>query len=227
MVAWYLLPLVLVIAVVYLVWAYRRKTIEKEAASRERFVQLLAAGAPDGEQRGHSAGAQINTGPVRPVETPEPGPEQGRFLGRAETLLYRLLKAGLSDHEIFAQVTLASVVGLPEGIQDYEREQRRRRLAQHRVDFLVCDKDMRIVAAVELDAGDADAPGADSFKADCLHAAGIRLVRVNRAAMPRREAVRALILGTDARPGLEHAGGATSGTASRGAGARARDAASE
>jgi len=117
-----------------------------------------------------------------------------RFLGQHETLLYLVLKTGLPDHEIFANVSLASVMALPAG--GAEREQQLRRLAPYQLDFVVCDKSMHVVAVVDVEtAGGADAAGIQQFKADYLKRAGIRLVRVNPAAMPRRDQVRALIVG--------------------------------
>jgi uncharacterized protein DUF2726 len=105
-----------------------------------------------------------------------------------------LLKTGLPDHEIFANVSLASVMALP--ASGGEREQQLRRLAPYQLDFVVCDKNMHIVAAVDLEtAGGAEAAGIQQFKADYLKRAGVRLVRVNPAAMPRREQVRALVVG--------------------------------
>jgi hypothetical protein len=105
------------------------------------------------------------------------------------------LKTGLPDHDIFASVSLASVVALPASAS--EREQQLRRLAPYQLDFVVCDKNMRIVAAVDFEtAGGADTAGIQQFKADYLKGAGIRLVRVNPTAMPRRDQVRALVVGS-------------------------------
>jgi hypothetical protein len=77
-----------------------------------------------------------------------------------------------------------------------EREQQLRRLSPYQLNFVVCDKSMRIVAAVDIEAGGgADAAGIQQFKADYLKRAGIRLVRVNSTAMPRRDQVRSLVVG--------------------------------
>ena len=45
------------------------------------------------------------------------------------------------------------------------------------------------------------AAGEQRFKADSLKAAGIGLVRINLAALPRREEIRALVCGRPAAPG--------------------------
>ena len=117
-----------------------------------------------------------------------------RFLGQAETLLYYLLKTGLPGYEVFASVSLAAVINASGS--GHEREQQLRRLAQYRLDFVVCDKSMRIIAVVEVDSAVAAVgAGEQQFKADCLKRAGIRLVRVNPAALPKREQMRALVGG--------------------------------
>jgi hypothetical protein len=189
----------------YAVWNFQKKTAAREAAAQQRFSQLLREQASGS---GRPAAAAVPATPVStaaPVSAaapamPVPVPASGaaaareRFLGQRETLLYLLLKTGLPDHEIFANVALASVVALPSSAS--EREQQLRRLAPYLLDFVVCDKSMRIVAAVDLEAaGGAEAAGIQQFKADYLKSAGIRLVRVNPAAMPRRDQVRGLVVG--------------------------------
>jgi hypothetical protein len=114
-----------------------------------------------------------------------------RLLGQAETLLFYVLKTGLPEHEIFAGVSLSAVVDVAPGVQGAGRETQLRRLAPHRIDFLVCDKGARIVAAVEFAAATPEA----QFKMHCLTVAGIRCVRVDPKAIPRYQDVHALIFG--------------------------------
>ncbi len=191
-VVWYLLMLVPVFAVVYFIWAYQKRAFDRAGASRERFEKLLGVGQPATAQR---EPAEPAAGIAGAAPTPI---ARERFLTRPEALLYYLLKAGAPGHEVFAHVALASVVGVAQGSAAPEREQQLRRLSLYQLDFVVCDKNMRVVAAVELESAQAAAAaGLQRFKADCLKAAGIRLVRVNPAALPRRDAVRALVLGGD------------------------------
>jgi hypothetical protein len=190
----------------YAVWNFQKKTAAREAAAQQRFSELL-------REQATGSGRPAAAVPATPVSTaasvsaaapaiPAPAPSAAtgaaaareRFLGQHETLLYLLLKTGLPDHEIFANVALASVVALPSSAS--EREQQLRRLAPYLLDFVVCDKSMRVVAAVDFEtAGGAEAAGIQQFKADYLKRAGIRLVRVNPAAMPRRDQVRGLVVG--------------------------------
>ena len=113
-------------------------------------------------------------------------------------VVFRELRAGLPDHEVFANVTLAALVS-PSG-SGREREQQLRRLSQYQVDFVVCDRELRIVAAVDLEGGGGvDAIGVRKFKEDCLKAARIRLLRIDAVAPPRGDEIRALIGASPAR----------------------------
>jgi len=183
--------------IAYFISSYRKKVAEREAASKERFKEMFLAQpkpAPDRPPEPvPSAGALPVTktppvGVTSPVVVAAP-PARERFLDQRETLLYRLLKVGIPDHEIFANVSLASVAG-------GRNEQEMRRLAQYQVNFVVCDKNMRVVAAVEFEqAGGGQALGDLHFKTECLKSAGINLVRVNPAALPRRDDIRGLVCG--------------------------------
>ncbi|MBI2294601.1 MAG: DUF2726 domain-containing protein [Betaproteobacteria bacterium] len=193
---WYLLALAPVVAIAYLVWTYRRKSAEKEAASRERLAAVLGSRRREGAAIEKTAGAAGRGLPAPPPSASAAAAmwvARERFLSQPETLLYYALKAGLPDHEIFAHVGLAALVGVGPHMTGYERDQRLRRLAQHEFSFVVCDKSMRAVAAVELN--QAAAAAGQDFKAECLKAAGIRLVRLDPAALPRRDEVRALVRG--------------------------------
>ena len=178
-------------AIAYFVWNFRKKAAEREAATKKRFEEMFLARPASAPHDAPQAAAPVSV--VAPeIKAPTavaPAPAKGRFLGQRETLLYRLLKVGIPDHEIFANVALASVAG-------GRNEQETRRLAQYRLDFVVCDRNMRVVAAVEFEpAAGAQAMGDLHFKVDCLKAAGINLVRVNPAALPRRDEIRGLVCG--------------------------------
>ena len=195
---WYLLLLAVAGGVVFAIWNYRRKIIARKVASEARFEKMFKAKA--------AAGAASDLPAVSPPEaatrvTPMAQaaasifPPRERFLGQSETLIYYLLKTGVPDHEVFANTTLASVVGAPSG-DGRDREQQIRRLSQYQLDFVVCDKSMRVTAVVDLEsAAGAETAGDQHFKSDMLKQAGIRLVRVNPAVLPRREQIRALISG--------------------------------
>ena len=201
---WFVLLLVITGVVAFAVWDYRKKTAARAAASQARFEEIFKG-------KGAAAPSPPESAPPLPAATvattsavPQPSPAVSaaragdRFLGRAEAMVYRLLRTGMPDHEVFAKVTLASVVSGPGS--GHQRAQQVQRLSQYLIDFIVCDRDLRIVAAVELEtAGGAEAIGVRKFKEDCLKAAGIRLVRIDTAAPPRGQEIRALLL-KDAPP---------------------------
>lgn len=184
--------------IAFAVWNYRRKVAAKKAASEARFEKMFKAQAqPPASPQPTSPAADPAGEPSTPAKSP-PAPSAAqpvaaqRFLGKAESLLYYLLRAGLPDLEVFAGVSLARVVGA--GGEGREREQQSRRLSQYQLDFVICDKNMRVIAVVEVESAvGAAAVGDQHFKSDMLKQAGIRVVRVNPAALPRREQIRALI----------------------------------
>jgi len=194
---WYLLLLAAAGVVVYAVWNFRRKTASRLAASAARFEKMLKGQAASAvsPQPQAAAPAEPSVAANAPPATPAaPSVATQRFLGQAESLLYYLLKAGLPDFEVFAGVSLARVVGVAGNGRD--RELQLRRLSQCQLDFVICDKSMKVVSVVELEsAAGAGAAGDQRFKSDLLKQAGIRLVRVNPAALPRRGEVWALIHG--------------------------------
>jgi len=200
---WYLILLATVGIIVFAIWNYRKGTSARKTASAARFEKMF------------KAEAQLVPGLLSPTPSPsdtsataKPAPAASiappvaveRFLGKADSLLYYLLKAGLPDAEIFAGVSLSRVVAT--GGEGRDREQQLRRLAQYQLDFVVCDKSMRILAVVELESAvSAGAMGEQRFKSDTLKQAGIRHVLINPATLPRREQVAALISGGPAAQG--------------------------
>ena len=194
---WYLILFALVAAIAVLVWDFRRKSAAREAASKQRFEEMFKA-RPAAAPLAAAPQAGAPAPDVAPVDakrtSPPPASPKGRFLGQRETLIYRLLKAGIPDHEVFANATLATVVGP-------KNEQEARRLVQCRLDFVVCDKAMQIVAVVEMESADGmQAAGERRFKADSLKVAGVRLVHIDTAKLPRRDEIRALVCGQPGSP---------------------------
>lgn len=191
---WYLLLLAAAGVVAYAVWNYRRKTAAQRSASAARFEDLFKAQAPVPARPQPPFAAPAESSVVVNALPAAPSVATQRFLGQAESLLYYLLKAGLPDFEVFAGVSLARVVGA--GGSGRDRAQQLRRLSQYQLDFVICDKSMKVVSVIEVEAAaGAEAAADQRFKSDLLKQAGIRLVRVNPAAPPRREQVQALVNG--------------------------------
>ena len=196
MLAYWLLGLAPVVAIAYLVWAYRKKAAAKAAARNERFKHLFGASLPRAATPDAPSIAKEGATP-QPLATMSPGrspayARKERLLDPHQAQLFRLLKNALPDYEILARVSLAAMIEVPPTVQGREREPRLRALAQHVVDCVACSRDMQVIAAVDLEAGrNAEA----RFKSECLKAAGVRYVCVNPAALPEREALRALVAG--------------------------------
>ena len=72
-----------------------------------------------------------------------------RFLSKAEGVVFLLLKAAFPRHEIFARIRLADVLQVKIGPQGMERLRAFRKIANQHVGFVVCDRDMTIVAIVD------------------------------------------------------------------------------
>jgi hypothetical protein len=198
----FVLLLVVAGVVAYAVWDYRKKTAARAAASQARFEEMFkkrgasAPSPPESTPPSPAPAVLAAAAPPQALPTASVARAGDRFLGGAEALVYRLLRTGMPDHEVFAKVMLASVVGASGS--GHQREQQLRRLSQYQVDFVLCDREMRIVAAVELEtAGGAEAIAVRKFKEECLEAAGIHLVRIDAAAPPRADEIR-LLLGAGA-----------------------------
>lgn len=188
---WYLLVLVPPIAIVVLWWNYRRKADQREHVAGARWEQMMQAtqselaGAPENQSAGN--GAAVLATPAAPGYT-----RRGRMLDPVETVVYFLLKNGLPDHEIMPHVGLASLLELSGSTAVQRRD-----LLSHRVDFVICNKAMQPVAAIDLMAHEIPAAltSAPDFKNRCLAHTGIRHIRWVRTALPKRDAVRELVLG--------------------------------
>ncbi len=190
--AWLLFLLVLGCVIAVFVWDYRKKAARREAVRKERFDQIFKQKA-DAAPPDATASAAVRA-EAAPAAEPAGFSAREKFLDRPQALVYLLLKTGMPDHLVFANVTLASVV-VPKA-SGFDRQQQLRRLSACPLDFVVCDREMRVVAVVGMKSpGVMDTLGAERYKSDCLDAAGVRQVIVDPASLPSREALRALVQG--------------------------------
>jgi len=188
---WYLLILAPFIALPILWWNYRRKQAARERLAGERWQQIISKPAAGDENAVAAASAPMAPTPQLQYRRRE------RLLDPSRTLMYYLLRSGLPECEVLVQVSLDRLLAPAAEMSDRTREKYLQGLAQHSVDFVVCDKAMQPLAAVEL--LEQEAPAAltteTDFSTQCLAHSGIRHVRIARTALPKRQEVRAVVLG--------------------------------
>jgi hypothetical protein len=124
---------------------------------------------------------------------------RSRFLSKAENVVYLLLKAAFPRHEIFARVRLADVLQVKIGPQGMERLRAFRKIANQHVGFVVCDRDMTIVAIVDAKEPEQVQNPRDQkleiIKQRCLQAAQVKYICVYPPTLPRYRELRAQVLG--------------------------------
>ena len=116
-----------------------------------------------------------------------------RPLSEPEQVLYYRLCHALPDHLVLAQVGLSRFLTVKKGHDPRSWHNRINRMC---VDFLVCNKDASVIAAIELDDASHQRPdrvSADEKKERALDAAGVRLLRWSVDAMPDEAAIHAAL----------------------------------
>ena len=190
---WFFVFVFWVALVVGIFWAYARRR-KKADSLRAREIEALisnargglqpAAAAPPAavEQAGKKTLAPVSAGFLK----------KARMLEQRDALLYLLLRTGLPDHEVFPGLTLADVIEPAASVRGYEREQSLRKLAQSKLDFVVCNKRLEIVAVVMFESNGLAQDSSRNIS-DSLEVAGVRLVSIDPLAMPRHQQLRRLL----------------------------------
>jgi len=114
-----------------------------------------------------------------------------KLLSPPEQVLYFRLAQALPSHLILAQVQLSRFLGVKKGSNFQSWSNRINRMS---VDFLVCNKDSTVVAAIELDDathGRPDRKVADAKKDKALASADIRVIRWHVKSIPDVELIQA------------------------------------
>lgn len=102
------------------------------------------------------------------------------------------LRTALPEHLVFPQVAMTAIIEA--STKDRNQAYRDRlRIAQQRVDYLVCDQRGDVVAVVELD-DKTHSPEKDKVRDTRLLQAGIRTIRFQSRNKPSPEAIRAAVL---------------------------------
>lgn len=122
-----------------------------------------------------------------------------RFLTKAESIVYMLLRAAFPRQEIFARVRLSDVLQVKIGPQGMERLRAFRKIADQQVSFLLCDRDMTILAIIDTREPDAVVNPRDqkleAIKQRCLQAAQVKYICIHSPQLPRYRELREQILG--------------------------------
>jgi len=122
-----------------------------------------------------------------------------RFLTKAESVVYMLLRAAFPRQEIFARVRLSDVLQVKIGPQGMERLRAFRKIADQQVSFLLCDRDMTILAIIDTREPDAVVNPRDqkleAIKQRCLQAAQVKYICIHSSQLPRYRELREQILG--------------------------------
>ncbi len=102
------------------------------------------------------------------------------------------LVAALPEHYIFPQVAMSALLE-PSSSDKKVAHSDRLRIAQQRIDYVVCNKRCEVVAVVELD-DRTHSRAKDKVRDGRLAGAGIRTVRFQARQKPAADAIRAAVL---------------------------------
>jgi very-short-patch-repair endonuclease len=119
-------------------------------------------------------------------------------LSQPEQILYFRLVQALSEHIILAQVQLSRFLGVKKG-NNYQAWLNR--INRKSADFVVCNKDLSIVAVIELDDATHQREGrqaADATKDKALASAGVRIVRWQAKSIPDIAAIQTTFMSNTA-----------------------------
>lgn len=116
-----------------------------------------------------------------------------RLMTENEEEFFGRLVVALPDHYIFTQVAMSALLESASGNKETAHSDRLR-IAQQRVDYVVCNKRCEVVAVVELD-DRTHARSKDQLRDARLEQAGIRTVRFQSRQKPKADTLRTTILG--------------------------------
>lgn len=115
-----------------------------------------------------------------------------RLLTENEAEFFGRLVVALPEHYVFPQVAMSALLQASAGTAKQARSDRLR-IAQQRVDYVVCDRACNVVAVVELDDRTHSA-AKDQLRDLRLLQAGIRTVRFQSKSKPAPDAIRHAVI---------------------------------
>ena len=117
----------------------------------------------------------------------------GKLMTENERAFFGQLVHALPDHYIFPQVAMGALI-VPASTNKSIAHADRLRVAQQRVDFVVCDRACHVTVVIELDDRTHQA-GKDQRRDERLHQGAIRTVRFQSKNKPQAHAIREAVLG--------------------------------
>lgn len=114
------------------------------------------------------------------------------LLTENEAEFFGRLVVALPDHYIFPQVAMTALIEAASRDKKQAHADRLR-IAQHRADYVVCDRRCNVVAVVELD-DRTHSRSKDKIRDARLQQAGIRTVRFESRSKPSAQTLRAAVL---------------------------------
>jgi len=122
----------------------------------------------------------------------------GKLMTDNEREFFTRLVHALPEHYVFPQVAMSALI-VPSATNKSTAHADRLRVAQQRVDFVICDHACNVTVVIELD--DRTHQGAkDQRRDDRLRQGAIRTVRFASANKPDAQGIREAVLGTVAVP---------------------------
>lgn len=117
--------------------------------------------------------------------------QKRKLITETEQMLFGRLREALPDYHIFSQVQLSQLVSIKKG---HSFKLWFARISRMSVDFVITDKELNTIAAIELDDKshymDEDRHQTDAKKDKVLTAAGIRVIRWRCEIMPSVEQIK-------------------------------------
>jgi hypothetical protein len=164
-----------------------------QSASHNDLEQFVAAYRREKALSGSNTTAGSAPAPATAPTAQAPVKARDVFLAGAAKVFFLVLRAGLPDHHIFANARLADVIQLA---GQPTTPQARAQLAQARIDFVVCNKELAIVALIDL----VDSARSDDALKRALEPqfsnGGVRYVRFAPGAIPKPAEIRSVVYPT-------------------------------
>ena len=123
---------------------------------------------------------------------------KNELMSRVELILYQRILEALPEYMVFSQVAMNRIVFSEEkGVRGKTNFSHYGKIRDKSIDFLICDSESRLIAAIELDDYShtyEHRQKADMQKNDALKEANIRLIRFQASKLPTIADIRSLFI---------------------------------